>query len=268
MALLLAALLAQEPLEALRYLVRHRDPEGRWERAPVACRCPGPAAEPGDTGRVVLAFLALGYSDRSQDALDGTLVGPLLGDALRFLTGRQRKDGAVYPEDPTANAWAALVLAEAYSLTGSHPRREPARLAAEFVQGMPAADEPTLRVQAAVRVSASLEGLLPKGPEPVLDSPLARALAAARWGRKGVAAPRVDPGTATADEIRLADLLYWNAGHRRRDHQAWMTAIGAGQQKDGCGAGSWRGSLRSTASVAGALSAGRCFPCRNVFGQD
>jgi hypothetical protein len=267
MVLVLAALLAQEPLEALDYLLRHRDPEGLWERASATCRCPGSAAAPGDTGRVVLAFLALGFSHLSKDAVGGTAVGPVLDGALRFLAERQREDGAMYLADPTAHAWAALALSEAFSLTGSDRWRAPARRAAEFVQGMPAADEPTLLVQAAVRVSASSEHLVPKGPEPALDMPLARALTAAWWGRKGVAAPPVDPGTATADDIRSADLLYWNADHRRRDHQAWMKAIGEGQLRGGCAAGSWRGSLRWTAAIAGALSAGRCWPCRSVFGE-
>ena len=118
MACLLAALLQQDPvLDALSYLIRHRDPDGIWDRPPLECRCSAPPA-PGGTGRVALAFLSLGYGPLSKDEIAGVQVGRLLDVALSSLQTGQREDGALYPEDPTANAWAAWALAEVHTLTG------------------------------------------------------------------------------------------------------------------------------------------------------
>lgn len=269
MRLILAALLAQAdpPMEALAFLMRHRDPDGLWERAPSLCRC-APATVTGNTSRVVLAFLSLGYSPLAKDEIADVQLGPLLEEALSFLQKRQREDGALYLDDPTANAWAARALAEAYSLTGSKLWRDSAKRAAEFVLGMPATDDSSCLVQTAARVTLSMDGIMPKGPEPRFPEPLRRAVVARWWGRKEVAAPRVDPRTASAEEVEWGDMLLRNDSHRRSEHRAWAEAVAEGQRQTGCEAGSWKGSIRNTAAVAGALFAGRCWPCRNVFNND
>lgn len=233
MALLLAALLAQSSpsIDALAYLARHA------ERRDCGCA----PARPADSGRIVVAFLACGYSHLSQDTYAGLNFGDVLRRLLPRIAAAQRDDGLFFPDDPTANAWMAFALTETCDATGDERWKAPARRAAEAIQGMPATDEEALFWQSLVLRSAGLGPALPAAPE-----------------------------GASARDLAMKDhRLVLARGHDRQEHQEWReTATApwrARQLQGGCGAGSWGSSVESTSYLATVVGRG-CWPCRS-FGR-
>jgi hypothetical protein len=238
MTLLLAAVLAQEDpwSDALGFLVRHS--------APRACSCV--PLKPGDPGRIVVAFLANGYSDLSADRIGGENVGKLLGRLLAGIAGAQRDDGLFFPDDPAANAWTAFALAETYGATGGERWKDPARRAAEAILGMPASDEDAVFLQALVLRSAFSGGLLPTRFELPPPGDDATPLGIAKTDHHFVHSRRHD---------RMAHVNW-----RRAVEKLWF----ARQLKEGCGAGSWGNATEETSYLMTGF--GRwCWPCRIVF---
>ena len=250
MALLLTAVLSQaDPSrDAFRALLRLRDAEGSW------------SSERGDRGRALVAFFSAGWSDLSKEEIDDIPLGPLLGRELSRIEAGQRDDGLFFPDDPTANAWTALALTEAYGLTGSERRRLPARRAAEAVQGMPASDEGSLFWQYRVRASAHFAGLFDRGPEPPpLEGPLRRD-AVARWWGGTFDAPLPDPlDRAAPEEIYLADLT----SARRSGHGAWQRKV-----VDVWSRRKEPANLETAAFRALSLIPCNCYGCRSPFRKD
>jgi len=230
--LLLAAALQSDPsIDALAYLARHA------ERRECGCA----PAKRGDLGRIVVTFLACGYSHLSRDEFAGQKIGDVLLRLLPEIVAAQRDDGLFFPDDPTANAWMAYALTETVDATGEDRWKAPARRAAEAIQGLPASDVDALFWQSLVLCSAGLVRDLPAAPEG--DSPLEIARKDHRWVLSRV--------------------------HVREEHQGWKArAIApwpALRWKDGCGAGSWERSVEATSYLATVM--GRmCWPCR-AFGR-
>ena len=235
MALLVAAVLVQaDPsIDALVYLAGHA------ERRDCDCA----PARKGDSGRIVVAFLACGFSHLSQDTFSGENFGDVLRRLLPGIVAAQRDDGLFFPDDPSANAWMAFALSETFGLTGDQRYKAPARRAAEAIQGMPASDDDALFCQSLALRSASCEGLVPAG----VKLPVA-------------------PGGTSPFEIAKTDHRFVLArGHVRKEHQEWRAQAVAPwrglQRKHGCGAGSWESSVETTSYLATVL--GRwCYPCR------
>ena len=239
MALLIATLLVQnEPLtDALSFLVRHQGPR--------ACACA--PSRPGDAGRVVVALIAAAYSDLSADVHAGKKIGAVVGELLTGIVASQRDDGLFFPNDPTANAWMAFALTEIYSATGNKRWEDPARRAAEVIQGMPASDEDALFLQALVLRSAALDELIPKGPE----------------------LPHAGSDASPLGIAKKDHRFVLGRDHTRKSHVGWRNGVSevwlARQRKDACGAGSWEKSVEATSYLVTAL--GRwCWPCR-TFGR-
>lgn len=159
----------------------------------------------------------------------------------------QREDGLFFPDDPTANAWMAYFLVETFGMTADKSFERPARLASEAILGLPASDDASIFWQLIVLRAAEAAGLLPG------SSPLPGA-----------------SGAGSALEVaRTEQRLRSARGHDRRTHQAWrwraVKPWRAFQRKDGCGAGSWEGSVEATSYLV-PLFGRECWSCR-AFGR-
>lgn len=105
--------------EALGYLVAHQGSDGAWGAAPSGCSCRGPTLG-GDLESTSWAILALeeaGYTELSQDELNGRNLGLVVRSGLEWLTARQDREGAFDRDHPAVNALAALVLTDSYGWT-------------------------------------------------------------------------------------------------------------------------------------------------------
>ncbi len=240
MSLVLAALLQADPsLDALAYLARHVDRRD--------CGCS--PAKPGDPGRVVVAFLACGYSHLSGDTFGGVKFGDVVRSRLDAILAAQRDDGFFFPEDPAENAWMAFALAESAAGTGEKRLEAAARRAAYAVQGMPACDPEALFWQRVALASAGAGGLLP------------RAESVPSW----------ESDAAALDVAKRDESSFFSPYHRRASHREWLKRLRSDwlprQAREGPCAGSWESSVESTSYVAAAL--GRyCWACKTlgVFG--
>lgn len=122
---------------ALVFLARHQREDGswslrQWNRTPdcdETCRGTGCDADVAATAMALLPYLGAGQTHRDGDYAEVVLKG------LRWLVERQGKDGDLRDPDGRmyAHAQAAIVLCEAYALTGDEQLRLPAQLAMNFI---------------------------------------------------------------------------------------------------------------------------------------
>ena len=122
---------------ALAWLKRHQDPDGRWSCAGFARHCPEgktcsgaghPAHDIGVTGLALLCMVRAGESATRGSALER---------GLRFLIGRQDADGHFGRQGTTKahydHACAALAVAEAYRLFRTPWCRAPTERAVAYI---------------------------------------------------------------------------------------------------------------------------------------
>lgn len=214
----IALLLAQDSpaMSEAKALVREQGADGSWN---------GSLEE---TGRAAAALLVGRWTDRARDGM-----GDALRRALPWLAARQREDGLFIPDDPGANAWAALALVENYFWTGEERWKAPARRAAEAVLGMPASDEEGRVWQSEVLGVARAAELIPQAFDAEARPPADSAAGIFMSG------PDRSRGT-----------------HRRSDHEAWRMEA-ARRLKEA------PRSLRLFVVMPR-----NCWPCRNVFRND
>lgn len=111
------------------------------------------------TAMALVAFLGAGFSPLSKDILDGRSFGDVVKEGLRWILVRQGADGSFDGATAAGQAWAALALSEAYSLTGSAPAKEPAQKAIDYLVAHSAADPRGVFYQGMALKSAELADL-------------------------------------------------------------------------------------------------------------
>ena len=131
--------------DALRWLVAHASPDGRFACADFAAWCdrrpvgaPGvdgagdPRRDVGTTALATLAFLGAGYTSRSEGPF-----GAAIGAAIRWLRNTQDAEGCFggrgAPRSLEDHAWATLALVEAYGMTGSALLRTSAQRGLDYL---------------------------------------------------------------------------------------------------------------------------------------
>ncbi len=122
---------------ALVFLERHQREDGswslrEWNRTPdcdETCRGTGVNAEVAATAMALLPYLGAGQTHLDGDYAEVVLKG------LRWLVEQQKEDGDLRDRDGRmySHAQAAIVLCEAYALTGDEQLRLPAQLALNFI---------------------------------------------------------------------------------------------------------------------------------------
>ena len=130
----------------LKAAKRSADPEVRLRASALLWQStkarPWPAPPP--TALAVLAFLGAGYSHLSKDTYDDRCFGDVIRNGLRWIIGKQDKDGCIAdrrsPRVVFHHAMNALALSEAYGLTGSKRFKHAARKATEFLVAAQARD--------------------------------------------------------------------------------------------------------------------------------
>jgi len=81
------------------------------------------------TGLALLTFVGAGYTHFSKDEHDGFCFGTVVKKGLQWLLARQKELGAFDAKDGSADAIAALALAEAYGMTASQFLKDEAQKA-------------------------------------------------------------------------------------------------------------------------------------------
>jgi hypothetical protein len=85
------------------------------------------------TGLALLAFLSAGYTQLSRDEHDGRSFGTVVKTGIRWLLARQQETGRFDPDDPVADATAALALLEDYGMTAQAILKEEAQKATDRI---------------------------------------------------------------------------------------------------------------------------------------
>lgn len=279
-------------LEALTYLASHQGSDGSWGGASPGCSCRHPTSggDPESTAWAILAFAGAGYSELSQDNLNGHKFGVVVRSGLEWLVSRQDKEGAFDRTNPAANALAALALTETYGMTTL--RKEAAEKAYSWVEKSQIKDVVGRIWQGMVFQSGKLSEIGTGHEVRVLG--LAAGLARedgdlARWGSlllQGFAlhGRRDKPhlGIETGDVRRVpAETLniFASASYILGDEDPWhqwfrnLKDVLLPLQKEGarvCESGSWdaeslRERVRTTAIRCLTLEHYRCWHCRNPF---
>lgn len=140
-ALTLLFILTQDVEDStLEWMARHGSEQGAWKV--IDCRqCgekrPQHRNEILDTSLAILAFLNWGYTHLSKDSISGTVVGPLMKNALTFLAEEfDMENGFCRKEDPQSmltHIVATWALTEAFGVTNSRYLKEPAQKALQFL---------------------------------------------------------------------------------------------------------------------------------------
>lgn len=130
--------------DSLAWLAARRCADGGWPGGDVVpCADPaasdaasaGPASDAGATGQALLAFMAAGYTNRSDDP---HRYGTRIAQAVRGLKDAQGAEGAFVPAGSRTrlrdHAVATLAMVELFGMTGSSVHGPPAQRALEFLR--------------------------------------------------------------------------------------------------------------------------------------
>lgn len=133
-------------LGALKWLMDHQAPDGRWEAAGWSARCKeGGCSGPGwnagsgahDVGVTALSLLAYLGNGQTHRYAKPSRFRPVVKDGLRWLRKQQQQDGAVgdaaRDEGIYGHAIATMALCEAYALTRDPELKAPALRATEWL---------------------------------------------------------------------------------------------------------------------------------------
>ncbi len=282
------------PLEGIAWLVAHQREDGSWGAPPPACVCRHVAApEGGDlesTAGTLLALEGAGYTDLSQDELNGRPVGAAFRAGLEWMLARQDADGAFDRKDAAANALATLVLTEYYGMTTK--RKEPTEKAYAWVEKAEIADVVGRIRQGMVLQSGKLSEIGHGHDAQVLA--IAEALDKetgdlARWGslllkgfalsrkpeKPAVEFPALDFTRLPPEALNVFASASFILAHQEAWHQWFRGLVDVlvplqRREEKVCEAGSWDGQtfrdrVRATAIRTFTLEHYRCYYCRNPF---